>query len=60
MGKHTDEDRIEDAVRSVLLQVEETLELESLELIREGRTAKIYFTVRKNNGEQIEVTKDVD
>lgn len=60
LTKELDEDRIEDAVRSALLQVDESLELEELEIKKVERTAYIQFTVKKENGTTLEVTKNVD
>lgn len=60
LTKQLDEDRVEDAIRSALLQVDETLELEALEIKKEERTAYIQFVVKKENGTMLEVVKDVD
>lgn len=60
LTKQLDEDRVEDAIQSTLLQVDESLELDELEIETKERTAKINFTVKKRNGETLEVSKDVD
>lgn len=63
LGKKLDEDRAEDAVRSALSQVDETLELNDLTLDvsgENGRKAIISFTFRKEDGTALEVIKDVD
>lgn len=58
--KQLDEDRVEDAIQSTLIQVDESLELDELTIEIEKRTAKIHFTVKKNNGEILEVNTNVD
>lgn len=60
LTREWEEDRVADAIRSALLQVDESLELGEMEIRREGRTAGIYFTVKKQDGEQLEMRKDVD
>lgn len=53
LGQKFDEERITDAVYAALYNLERVDTVEAVELVREGRKLKIYFSFTTDDGEEL-------
>lgn len=53
LGQKFDEERITDAVYAALYNLDRVDTVEAVELVQEGRKLKIYFSITKDDGEEL-------